>query len=75
MKNPADAQRFAQAAGAYDAVVTLPPDGTGETAVGVLRAESEHIAAVRRLAYSARRDMTGQWKLEAMEEKSCFLPI
>ena len=75
VKNPADAQRFAQAAGAYDAVVTLPPDGTGETAVGVLRAESEHIAAVRRLAYSARRDMTGQWKLEAMEEKSCFLPI
>ena len=64
--------RLAAAAGTYDAVVALPLDGSGETAVGVLRAEGEHIAGVRRIAYEARRDVTGAWKLAAMEEKACF---
>lgn len=75
VQSPADMQRFAQAADAYDSVVPLAPDGSGETAVGVLRADSEHVAAVRRLVYSARRDAAGQWKLTSLEEKSCFLPI
>ena len=69
------AERLAAAAGTYDAVVALPPDGSGETAVGVLRAEGEHIAGVRRIAYEARRDVTGAWKLAAMEEKTCFSAI
>ena len=49
--------------------------GSGETAVGVLSAEGEHIAGVRRIAYEARRDVTGAWKLAAMEEKACFSAI
>ena len=73
--NPRDAARMAGAAGEYDAVVALPPDGSGETAVGVLRAEGENIAGVRRIVYEARRDVTGAWKLAAMEEKTCFSAI
>ena len=73
--NPHEAARLAAAAGTYDAVVALPPDGSGETAVGVLSAEGEHIAGVRRIAYEARRDVTGAWKLAAMEEKACFSAI
>lgn len=72
---PAGAPRLAAAAGAYDAVVSLAPDGSGETALGALRTVNDNIARVRRLVYTARQDATGAFKLATLEEKPCFLAI
>lgn len=69
---PEDAAAFAEAAGAFDAVVELPPDGGAETALGALRAEGPRLARVRRLAYAAARDALGEWKLTGLAERPCF---
>lgn len=71
--DPGSMQRFAQAAGAFDAVTPLPPDGTGESAIGVLHAVDENLAHVRRLICTARQDPLGNWRLTGLEEKPCFL--
>ncbi len=63
----------ARAAGSFDAVVDLPPDGSDGVQLGLLSMRGDNLAAVRKFVFtlSLRPGAQGPWKIDAAKEDPC----
>ncbi len=70
LSRPEQANEIARRAGAFDAIVALPPDGADNPDIGVMRVDGPNSATVHRLTFTftRRRTEQGEWKIDTVSE-------